>query len=135
MNPFKVFGVKKIMMLIPKFVLPLILAMACPKNGTISGHVKIGPISPVQRVGEEEVVPPEMYKEYKIVLISGDGKKEIGRYKIDGKGNYKIVVPAGDYRIIWDGPAGRMLKLGTKNIKVKEGKTTKMDFDIDTGIR
>lgn len=124
-------------MFFAKSVLAIVLMVpfAGPKTGTIKGHVSIGPLKPASRVGEVEVVPPRVYAEYKILLISADGKKEIGRYKLTDKGDYKITIAPGQYRIVWTGPVSPRVRLGTKNVEVKEGKSVTVDFDIDTGIR
>lgn len=126
----------------PKFLLLLVATIsalaACvddPRPGVVKGHVDIGPIMPVQRIGVKEVVPPEMYRAMKIVLLSADGKKELKRYPLTDQGDFEFKFLPGKYRLTWDGPHARFRKPDPKLLDLQPGKTVKIDFNIDTGIR
>lgn len=117
----------------------LIFATSCisdAESGTVTGKVKIGPISPVQRIGVEEVVPPEMYAAYRIVVFQDGKTKEMARTKISAKGGFELRLPAGNYEIGWE-PAQPSPKMPQRRVKVRveAGKRVKVDVEIDTGIR
>ncbi len=116
--------------------------MACAEvevskeTGILEGHVTIGPLVPVIRAGEPEPTPSlEMYAARKIVIDSPDGKTEMTRVSIDALGNYQVALPANSYmvdinRIGIDRAAGL-----PKIVHIVAGQITRLDIDIDTGIR
>jgi hypothetical protein len=106
-------------------------------HGTLAGHVDIGPLQPVERVGEPQPTPsPEMYAAWRIVVLSQDGKREIARTEIDSRGNYQVIIPAGKYMVTAKPTSG--VGLGGQRVQPVEvfsGETTQLDVSIDTGIR
>ena len=104
--------------------------------GTLEGHVTIGPLVPVVRVGESEPTPaPEVYEAREMVVFEEDGKTEYIRVEIDANGNYSANLPVGIYvvdinRIGIDSAADL-----PKKIEIIEQTVTRLDIDIDTGIR
>lgn len=59
------------------------------EEGTLSGHVAIGPLVPVLREGEIEPTPsPEVYAAWQIVVYTEDMRREVARAHIDPAGNY-----------------------------------------------
>ena len=104
--------------------------------GTIEGHVNIGPLSPVVRVGEPEPTPsPEVYQGREIVIYLEDGKTEFVRLKLDASGNYQAELPVGTYVVDINHLGIDMSKDLPKVIEIREGEITRLDIDIDTGIR
>jgi len=104
--------------------------------GTIEGHVTIGPLSPVVRVGEPEPTPsPEVYQGREIVIYLEDGKTEFARLKLDAGGNYRAELPVGTYIVDINHLGIDMSKDLPKVIEIREGEITRLDIDIDTGIR
>lgn len=105
-------------------------------TGTLEGHVTIGPLVPVVREGEPEPTPsPEVYAARKIVIYTPGGKTEIARVSIDSYGNYQVALQVGRYvvdinRIGIDRAADL-----PKTVEIFEGQVTRLDIDIDTGIR
>jgi hypothetical protein len=104
--------------------------------GILEGHVTIGPLLPVLREGEEEPTPaPEVFAAREIVVFEKDGETEFTRLKIDAKGNYRAELPVGAYvvdinRIGIDSAAGL-----PKQVNITHQGVTRLDIDIDTGIR
>jgi hypothetical protein len=104
--------------------------------GILEGHVTIGPLVPVIREGEVEPTPaPEVYAAREVVVFKEDGRTEFARLKIDGNGNYRVELPVGTYivdinRIGIDTAAGL-----PKEVRITHQKVTRLDIDIDTGIR
>lgn len=113
---------------------------ACARSpqefGTLEGHVTIGPLVPVVREGEAEPTPaPEVYAAREIVVFEVDGKTEFVRLKIDAHGDYRAELPVGTYvvdinRIGMDTAADL-----PKEIVITGQGVTRLDIDIDTGIR
>jgi hypothetical protein len=122
-------------------ILGIILAAGCSSSvqagGTLAGHVDIGPLQPVVRVGEPEPTPsPAVYAAWKIVVLSEDGKREIARAVIDSRGDYQVILSVGTYKVTAKPTNGG--GLGSQQIhivKILKGKTTSLDVGIDTGIR
>jgi hypothetical protein len=118
----------------------MILVAACSsagqETGTLTGHVTIGPLQPVQRQGEPEPTPgPEVYAAWKIVVYTPDMRKEVARASIDDEGNYTMELRPGTYTVTAEQTSGRGLSQVTHTAKIAAGQTTRQDIDIDTGIR
>ena len=123
-------------------IIALVILAACrpisvPKaKGTLEGHVAIGPLVPVMREGEPTPTPaPEVYAAREIVVYARNGKTEVARAQIDSGGIYRIALPAGTYVI----DINRLgMDHGTglpKEIEIAGGQVTRLDIEIDTGIR
>jgi hypothetical protein len=122
-------------------LLTLFLAAGCSSgseaSGTLTGHVGIGPLQPVQRVGELPPTPsPAMYAAWRIVVLSQDGKREIAQGEINSGGKYLIKLAAGKYIVTAKpvngaGLGGQQIEL----VEIIKWKTTQLDISIDTGIR
>ncbi len=127
MKRFLVFGV-------------LILASACAsipqETGVLAGDVTIGPLIPVVREGVPEPTPgPEVYAARKIIVLSQDGRREIARVSIEADGAYQVVLPVGRYLV---DIAGSGIDRGVdlpQEIEIFGDQITRLDIDIDTGIR
>lgn len=103
------------------------------RTGIIEGSVTIGPICPVEREGVPCVVPPETYTSRTVVVYAADQSTVLKQVALDTEGNYSLTVPTGTYWLQIQ-PAG----IGPgemKSVEVKADATSRLDFDIDTGIR
>ncbi|HMS56428.1 MAG TPA: hypothetical protein PKA27_13595 [Fimbriimonadaceae bacterium] len=124
-----------------QFAIGLALAtvtLACgieQKPGTLHGSISIGPLSPVQRAGQKEVIPPEMFRQYSVLILSADGKKQLHKLKVSDKGEYSVALAPGKYKVNWSGPAQTYRKGEPLDVTVASEKKTKLDIRIDTGIR
>ena len=113
---------------------------ACVKKpqefGILEGHVTIGPLEPVKREGAEEPTPaPEVYEAREIVIFMEDGKREFTRLKIDSDGNYRSELVVGTYVVDINHIGIDMAKDLPKKIEITNERVTRLDIDIDTGIR
>ena len=105
-------------------------------RGFLEGEVTIGPLVPVVRPGETEPTPaPEVYEARKIVVYEEDGKTEVLRIDINANGSYRAELPVGTYivdinRIGVDSASNLPM-----TIDILEQQVTRLDIDIDTGIR
>ncbi|MBP9749903.1 MAG: carboxypeptidase regulatory-like domain-containing protein [Candidatus Pacebacteria bacterium] len=104
-----------------------------PSEGTVTGHITIGPFCPVEREGVPCVVPVEAYLSRNVVVYKVDGTTVLERKALDAEGNYTIALQPGTYWLQVD-PAG----IGPgekKKVTITNSTTSIVDFDIDTGIR
>ena len=122
----------------------IILAAACTsipqEMGVLEGYVTIGPLVPVSRDGVPDPTPaPEVYAAREIVIYTQDGQTEVARVQIspreDYRGSYRITLPVGSYvvdinRIGID--RGADLPAA---VEIIADQVTRLDIDIDTGIR
>jgi hypothetical protein len=114
-------------------LISLLLLTACvttsSETGTLEGHVTVGPLAPV-------VAPaPEIYSGREIVIFAEDGQTEVTRAKIDGSGNYRVTLPVGTYGVDINHLGIDIAKGLPQDIQIKAGQTTRLDVEIDTGIR
>ena len=113
-------------------------SLANHEEGTLSGHVTIGPLQPVLREGETPPTPsPQVYAAWQIVIYGEDGRKEIARTDVDPTGDYRVTLSLGTYMVTAkpadgrSGPGGSL----TYYAEINRDKVTRLDLDIDTGIR
>jgi len=90
----------------------------------------------VMREGQPTPTPaPEVYAAREIVVYARNGKTEVARAQIDARGNYQVALPVGTYVV----DINRIgIDRGTdlpKEIEIASGQVTRLDIDIDTGIR
>jgi hypothetical protein len=102
--------------------------------GVVEGHLKI--VSP-RAVEPSDNMPrpavaPEIYAEYPLLILSRDEKKEIARITADTNGNYRVVLPPGDYVLDVQGRARRHARWKPKPFTVVSNQTVRVDMDIDT---
>ncbi|NIS78671.1 MAG: hypothetical protein GTO14_00210 [Anaerolineales bacterium] len=118
----------------------MLSAFACssspPQTGILEGHVTIGPLLPVQR--EDEPIPTpsfEVYAAREIVVFKENGRTEVVRLKIDANGNFRSALPVGTYVIDINRVGIDRAKGFPKTIEIRYQEVTRIDVDIDTGIR
>ena len=104
-------------------------------QGTLQGHVTIGPITPVEISGEKPTVPPEVYEARKIMIYDESGEKLVAQVDIDTTGNYEINLKPGAYNVDINRIGIDRSADVPRVIEVVAGKTIVLDIDIDTGIR
>jgi len=101
--------------------------------GILAGQVTIGPFCPVERPGVPCPVPPDAYSLRQVVVYQTDGKTLVAQKNLETDGRYSVQLAPGDY-LVTISPAG-IGQLPFKNAAIKSNQITKLDFDIDTGIR
>lgn len=104
-------------------------------TGILSGEVTVGPICPVQRVDIPCVVPPETYTSREVIIFAKNGKTEVARKHFDLGGKYTFNLKAGEYVVNTPRQGIGGSKDLPRKISVVAGKTTVLNFSIDTGIR
>jgi hypothetical protein len=125
------------LLLLVAFISVLYGCVSSPQEtGILEGHVTIGPLVPVLREGEVEPTPaPEVYAAREIVVFEEDGRTEFARLKIDPSGNYWVELPVGTYVVDINRIGIDTAKDLPMEIKIESQIVTKLDIDIDTGIR
>lgn len=104
--------------------------------GYLQGHVTIGPLTPVVRVGAPTpTLSPDVCNARTLIVFSEDGKQELARQRLDAQCNFRFVLAPGNYYF-------DALKLGIDRVAglpvtvvIESGKTVRLDLEIDTGIR
>lgn len=136
----KPFRRRRVFPLLTTFLIALIALQACApaavEAGILEGTVSIGPLVPVVRAGQATpTTSPEVYAAREIVVYEEDGQTVFVRLQIGADGTYRAELPIGTYvidinRVGIDTASG----LPTE-IEIKIGEPTRLDIDIDTGIR
>ncbi|MEY2491730.1 MAG: hypothetical protein QOH24_681 [Verrucomicrobiota bacterium] len=105
--------------------------------GSLEGHLKILSLKEVELA---ETSPSkqttENYAEYPLIVLSKVSQKEVARVTADQDGNYRVVLPPGDYILDVQGrkPKGH-LRAKPQSFTVASNQTARVDMNIDTGIR
>ena len=115
---------------------PVTTVTSTPAYGVLEGRVTIGPLTPVERAGvPTPTVPPEVYAARSIDIFQADGTTRVVNVKISSDGTYHVKLPPGTYVV---NIAKTGIDRGTdlpKTVTLASGQTTRLDIDIDTGIR
>lgn len=104
-----------------------------PSMGVLVGRVTRGPASSIEsRAGELGPLPVSHLR----IVISREGGEAVTSGVTDPRGEYRIDLPSGTYRVDIGPLAGMEY---TKDlpavVAVSTGQETRLDFRIDTGIR
>jgi hypothetical protein len=115
-----------------------LFAAGCAKDdtGTLAGQVTIGPLVPVLQEGEPQPTPrPEDFAAREIVVLNNSGMSEIARVSIDAEGSYSILLLPGVYTIDINHAGTDRAEGLPKQVTITKGEVTRVDVDIDTGMR
>jgi hypothetical protein len=119
------------------FLLAFSASLHAAEQGFLEGHLKIifgMAAQPSDDMPRPEIAP-ESYAEYRLVVLSKDGKKEVARLAADEDGNYRITLPAGDYILDVQDRAAKRLRARPQPFTVVSNQTVRVDMNINTGIR
>ena len=103
--------------------------------GILQGKVTIGPLVPVEQEGVTYEVPCEVYELRKVIIYKKNGRDLVKEVDIDCDGRYRVELSPGTYIV-------DINHIGIDNssdvpaeVKIISQQTTRLDIDIDTGIR
>ncbi len=101
--------------------------------GTLTGHVTLGPVSPVQRPG---IQPAQLPASGVKLLIFGPARQEIAAVATDADGQFRCDLPPGDYLVEMVPRKGKeFTKDLPATVTINPGQETRLDIRLDTGIR
>ena len=102
-------------------------------TGGLAGVVTRGPTCPVQT--KTTPCPPEPASGTRVLVLTPTGE-QIGAPVTDNEGKYRVALPPGTYRIELGRLAGiEFTKDVPTTVIILEGRETRLDISIDTGIR
>src|SRR4029077_9498704 len=109
-------------------------------HGTLQGHLNIGPIAPVERVGQRQTPPPGWYKPYVVLIYRGDKMKvsfAAKRVKVNGRGDFSTQLAPGLYwvQVARDDNSPFMRPVPRRQVPIRANQTSRVTLDVDTGIR
>jgi hypothetical protein len=107
-------------------------------TGILEGHLKILSSKEVQLQDDAKATPEALeqpYSEYRLIVRTREGGKEVARVTADTGGNYHLALPPGEYVLdIQRRPRGRV-RATPQPFTVAAGQTVRVDLDIDAGVR
>jgi hypothetical protein len=105
--------------------------------GFVEGDLKILPRTEVELADGEQpkIAEHGHYSAYPLVILSGDGKREIARVTADANGHYRAELPPGDYVLDVHDRARKHVRAKPKPFKVVSNQAVRVDMDVDTGVR
>jgi hypothetical protein len=100
-------------------------------SGVMEGHLKILSRNPVD-IGDENaaMVTPGNYADYPLLVLSQDGQKEIARITADTNGNYRAVLPPGEYVLVAQRRPRTHVSAKPRPFTVVSNQTVHVDMDI-----
>lgn len=125
--------------LVPACVLLLFAAAASvdgAPSGFLEGHLKIFAHKEVELAeGTQSKATMGDYPDYPLIVLSGDGKKEIAHAAADENGNYRVALPPGDYILDVQDRKARHIRAAPQPFRIAPNQTAHVDMSIDTGVR
>ncbi|MEO6487640.1 MAG: hypothetical protein ABIO78_06850 [Thermoanaerobaculia bacterium] len=101
-------------------------------RGRLSGLVTIGPNCP----GPQQCpTPPSAYRERKVLVFNSDRSRLLFTVDIDSTGLYFIDLGAATYVVDIRGIGVDTTKDVPKAVQIRTSQVTRVDINIDTGIR
>src|SRR5882724_8111438 len=102
-------------------------------SGVMEGHLKILSRKPVD-IGDENAatVTPGNYADYPLLVLTRNGQKEITRITADTNGNYRAVLPPGDYVLVAQRRARTHVSAKPQPFTVVSNQTVHVDMEIGT---
>jgi hypothetical protein len=103
--------------------------------GYLEGLVAIGPLQPVERVGVPSPTPsPAVCTARGLVVYQADtGAEALGSLGPDC--HYSVALPPGNYWVELDRRGIDFTKDLPRVVTITAGQTTRLDINVDTGIR
>lgn len=122
-------------------VLAGLLLPACSGEagvGVLEGRVTIGPLRPVERPGEKIPLPPDIFRDRRVMVYDERGDKLVKQVEImprEYDGFYRVELAPGTYTINTNRTGVGGAKGLPQRVTIRAGETARLDIDIDTGIR
>jgi hypothetical protein len=110
------------------------------ESALLKGAVSIGPLTPVQKVGECPTAAPGVFAARKIMVYDASGKKlvqEVAIIQIDSTANdyYTVLLAPGTYTVDFNHAGIDRAGNLPQKITLAANQTVTIDVNLDTGIR
>ena len=105
------------------------------QEGTLAGHVTIGPLCPVEPCNVSPEVRAAAYDARKILIYARDRNSLIKTVSIGADGNYSVSLPPGQYHVDINHIGIDRSPDVPAEVEISAGETVRLDISIDTGIR
>lgn len=102
-------------------------------KGVLIGQVSVGPLCPVEPCSGP--ISPGVYTSRTVIIYRADGRTEVVRTALDGAGHYRFELAPGTYIVNTPQGIGQSSKDLPKQVLIRAGETTVLNFSVDTGIR
>jgi hypothetical protein len=108
------------------------------ETGFLEGKISIGPLCPVETDPPQPGCLPtaETYKAYPVSIWTSNARRKLDQINPSLDGSYKVELAPGNYLIKLD---KEQHAIGSSNlpfeVSIISRKETKLDINIDTGIR
>ncbi len=102
-------------------------------TGIVVGHLSIVAHEEVE-LADEKAPAVATFARYPLVILGKD-EKEVTRVTADAKGDYRVVLPPGDYVLDAQGRTRRHLRAKPQPFTVISNQTVRVDLTIDPGVR
>ncbi len=106
-----------------------------PKMGTLAGKMTIGPICPVERIGQPCNPTPEIYTAHAVYIYRNDHRTVIDTLFPDADGQFNTMLPVGDYWVDVTHQAVGSVTGVPAETHISAEATTTLNISINTGIR
>ncbi len=108
-------------------------------NGVLKGHVDVGPLCPgpvSYDLLENRCFNTADYSQTQIIVATVGSKNVIQSANVDNSGDYSLSLAPGDYTVSYKSNYGINPTTSTgKQVTIKSGQLSTVNFTIDTGIR
>jgi len=122
----------------------IFLMLSCSEQnklgeGVLKGKISIGPLCPVETIPPQPQCLPTMetYKAWQTSVWNLNETTKLVNITPDLSGNYQINLPVGEYVVDFENRIKLSIQRSNLPVKIKinNGDSTKLDINIDTGIR
>ena len=103
--------------------------------GILHGKIKIGPLVPVEQEGVTYEVPCEVYELRKVIIYKKNSSDLVKEVDIDCDGRYRTELSPGTYIVDINHIGIDTSSDVPAEVEIISQQTTRLDIDIDTGIR
>ena len=130
---------KKYWILLFALIITCVSVVSCSGStsepGILQGKVTIGPLVPVEQEGVTYEVPCEVYEARKIMIYKQNGSDLVEEVNIDCDGRYRVELTPGIYIVDINHIGIDISSDVPSEVEINSQLTTRLDIDIDTGIR
>src|SRR5437870_13158565 len=110
--------------------LAIVAVLAAAQSGAVAGRVTMGPVCPVEDGGQDGAPRP-----YPAHVTAATGGAEVAATEADRDGRYRLELAPGDYTVCAKPQPSGGPREECRDAHVDAGRDTRVDLEMDTGIR